>query len=83
MFLLIIETTGFFLSDIFEALITPSILKIPSFCKAVMTNQTGQFDDLVRKSEIYEKRNSQIHSKFTQYFACDHVFRESTDLDCH
>ena len=73
----------FFLSDIFETLITPSILKISSLCKAVMTNQTGQFDDLVRKSEIYEKRNSQIHSKFTQYFACDHVFRESTDLDCH
>ena len=61
----------FFLSDIFETLITPSILKISSFCKAVMTNQTGQFDDLVRKSAIYEKRIPQIHSKFTQYFACD------------
>ena len=73
----------FFLSDIFEMRITPSILKISSFCKAVMTNQTGQFDDLVRKSAIYEKRNPQIHSKSTQYIACDHVFRESTDLDCH
>ena len=78
------KITGcFFLSDIFETLITPSILKISSFCKAVMTNQTGQFDDLVRKSAIYEKRNPQTHSKFTQYFACDHVFRESTVLDCH
>ena len=38
-----------------------------------MTNQTGQFDYLVRKSAIYEKRDPQIHSKFTQYFACDHV----------
>ena len=80
---LLLLIQGVFLSDIFETLITPSILKISSLCKAVMTNQTGQFDDLVRKSEIYEKRNSQIHSKFTQYFACDHVFRESTDLDCH
>ena len=72
-----------FLSDNFETLITPSILKISSFCKVVMTNQTGQFDNLGRKSAIYKKRNSQIHSKFTQYFACNHVFRESTDLDCH
>ena len=48
-----------------------------------MTNQTGQFDDLVRKFVINVKRNPQIHSKFTQYFASDHVFRESTDLDCH
>ena len=31
-----------FLSDIFETLIAPPILKISSFCKVVMTNKTGQ-----------------------------------------
>ena len=39
----VFNVQGVFLSDIFEMLITPSILKISSFCKAVMTNQTGQF----------------------------------------
>ena len=34
--------TGCFLSDIFETLIAPPILKISSFCKVVMTNKTGQ-----------------------------------------
>ena len=38
---------GVFLSDIFETLITPSILKIIDFCKKVMTNQTGQFDNCI------------------------------------
>ena len=41
----LIHTGCFFLSDIFEMLITPSILQISSFCKVVMTNQTGQFDN--------------------------------------
>ena len=42
-------TGCFFLSDIFETLITPSILKISRFCKVVMTNKTGIFDNLVKK----------------------------------
>ena len=38
-----------FFNDIFETLITLSILKISSFCKVVMTNQTGPFDNQQRK----------------------------------
>ena len=41
---------GVFLSDIFEMLITPSILQISSFCKVVMTNQTGPFDNQQQSS---------------------------------
>ena len=42
------------LSDIFETLITLSILKISSFCKVVLTNQTGTFDNQknVRRKDI-------------------------------
>ena len=36
---------GCFLSDIFVTLITPSILKISSFCKVVMANKTDKFND--------------------------------------
>ena len=43
------DTGCFFLNDHFETLITPSILKISSFCKVVMTNQTGPFDNQQRK----------------------------------
>ena len=32
---------------------TLSILKISSFCKVVMTNQTGQFDNLFQKIKIF------------------------------
>ena len=48
----------FFLSDIFETLITLSILKISSFCKVVMTNKTGQFDNLFQKIKIYFSKYS-------------------------
>ena len=44
-----VHTGCFFLSDIFETLITPLILKISRFCKVVMTNKTGIFDILVKK----------------------------------
>ena len=44
-----LSTGCFFLNDHFETLITPSILKIFSFCKVVMTNQTGPFDNQQRK----------------------------------
>ena len=43
-------TGCFFLRDHFETLITPSILKISSFCKVVMTNQTGPFDNQQQSS---------------------------------
>ena len=42
-------TRCFFLSDIFETLITPSILKIIDFCKKVMKNKIGQFDNCINR----------------------------------
>ena len=53
------------LSDNFKTLITPSILKISSFCKVIMTNQNGPFDNLKRNSAKYEKRN--LKSSFEKW----------------
>ena len=54
-------TGCFFLNDIFEMLISPSILQISSFCKVVMTNQTGPFDNQQRKLQK-KYYNIQINS---------------------
>ena len=50
--------------DIFETLITLSILKISSFCKVVLTNQTGTFDNQQKRSS---KRYYNIHFKQLEY----------------
>ena len=50
--------------DIFETLITLSILKISSFCKAVLTNQTGTFDN---QQKCSSKKYYNIHFKQLEY----------------
>ena len=63
--LFLLTYTGcFFLNDNFETLITLSILKISSFCKVVLTNQTGTFDNQQKRSS---KRYYNIHFKQLEY----------------
>ena len=50
--------------DIFETLIPLSILKISSFCKAVLTNQTGTFDN---QQKCSSKKYYNIHFKQLEY----------------
>ena len=67
----------FFLSDNFETRITSSFLKISKFCKKVMNHENGPFDNLARKSVKYKWRKLEIHSKFTLFFTCNLLIRES------
>ena len=67
----------FFLSDNFETLITLSILKISSFCKVVLTNQTGTFDYQQKRSS---KRYYNIHFKQLESKV---LFLENRSMETH
>ena len=52
-------------------------MKISKFCKKVMNHENGPFDNLARKSVKYKWRKLEIHSKFTLFFICNLLVRES------